>query len=86
MIAPVLAVLLVPAAGAVLLALLPGYRLTARLNVATSLATFVAALAVLAAERPAPRRRVGCCPPNSARGTASASGSPAGGRRASGSG
>ena len=37
---PVMAVLLIPIGAAALLAALPGYRLTARLNVAASLATF----------------------------------------------
>ena len=37
-------VLLIPIGSAALLALLPGYRLTARLNVVASLATFIAAL------------------------------------------
>jgi hydrogenase-4 component F len=49
----VAAVLIVPASAAALLALLPGYRLSARLNVAASLTTFLAALALFAA-RPAP--------------------------------
>jgi hydrogenase-4 component F len=47
------AILLVPAAAAAILALLPGYRLTARLNVAASLLTFIVALALFAA-RPQP--------------------------------
>jgi hydrogenase-4 component F len=51
---PVVATLLVPALGAALLALLPGYRLAARLNVAVCLLTFLAALAVLFGERPEP--------------------------------
>ena len=51
---PVAAVLLVPALAAALLALLPGYRVTARLNVLASLLTLLAALALLVTERPAP--------------------------------
>jgi len=47
------AVLAVPAAAAAILALLPGYRVTARLNVAASLLTFVVALTLFAA-RPDP--------------------------------
>jgi hydrogenase-4 component F len=48
------AVLLVPICSAALLAALPGYRLTARLNGVASLTTFAAALALLAAGRPEP--------------------------------
>jgi hydrogenase-4 component F len=40
---PVTAVLLIPIGSAALLAALPGYRLTARLNVVASLATFLSA-------------------------------------------
>ena len=40
------AVLIIPAASALLMALLPGYRLTARINVAAALATFAAALSL----------------------------------------
>jgi hydrogenase-4 component F len=47
--------LVVPAAAAGVLALLPGYRLSAALNVAAAFATFVAGL-VLLAERAAPGR------------------------------
>jgi hydrogenase-4 component F len=47
------AILVVPAAAAAILALLPGYRVTARLNVAASLLTFVVALTLFAA-RPEP--------------------------------
>ena len=47
------ALLVIPLAAAVLLALLPGYRLTSRLNVVASFATFVAALLLLG-HRPAP--------------------------------
>jgi hydrogenase-4 component F len=41
------AVLLIPAAAVVILALIPGYRVTARLNVLASLLTFAAALLLL---------------------------------------
>jgi hydrogenase-4 component F len=41
-------ILIVPASAAALLALLPGYRVSARLNVAASLTTFLAALALFA--------------------------------------
>jgi hydrogenase-4 component F len=51
---PVALVLLVPAVAAVLLAVLPGYRLSARLNVTASLLTLLAAVSLLAVERPAP--------------------------------
>src|SRR6476620_11794278 len=47
------AVLAIPAAAALVLVLLPGYWLSARLNVLTSLATLLAALSLLV-ERPAP--------------------------------
>ena len=50
---PVTAILVIPAASAVLLALLPGYWLAARLNVLAALLTFVAALSLLVV-RPAP--------------------------------
>src|SRR6266851_8337778 len=50
----VTAVLLIPIGSAALLAILPGYRLTARLNVAASLATFLSALSLLVVERPQP--------------------------------
>jgi hypothetical protein len=40
---PVIAVLLIPAGAAMLLAVLPGYRLTARLNVLAVLSSFVVA-------------------------------------------
>ncbi len=43
---PVTAVLLIPAFSAALLALLPGYRLTARLNVLAALCTFLTALSL----------------------------------------
>jgi len=51
---PVAGVLLIPIAAAALLALLPGYRLTARLNVVASLLTFLSAAALLWLPRPAP--------------------------------
>ena len=51
---PVAAVLLVPIGSAALLAALPGYRLTARLNVVASLVTFLSALSLLVVERPPP--------------------------------
>lgn len=50
----VTAVLLIPVAAAALLALLPGYRLTARLNVLASLLTLLAALSLLVTARPIP--------------------------------
>src|SRR6202049_217233 len=50
---PVTAVLLIPAGAAMLLATLPGYRLTARINVLAALATLIAALSMLW-ERPQP--------------------------------
>jgi len=49
----VVAILVVPGVSALLLALLPGYRLTARLNVLATLLTFLAALSLLFV-RPAP--------------------------------
>ncbi|MCP5150110.1 MAG: hydrogenase 4 subunit F [Ectothiorhodospiraceae bacterium] len=51
---PLGAVLLVPLVSAVLLAVLPGYRMTARLNVVASGLTLLAALALFVTERPAP--------------------------------
>jgi len=50
----VTAILLIPALAAALLALVPGYRLGARINLAASLSTLLAALALLVIERPAP--------------------------------
>jgi hydrogenase-4 component F len=50
---PVTAILVIPAASALVLAVLPGYRLTARLNVLAAFLTFLAALSLLV-ERPAP--------------------------------
>jgi hydrogenase-4 component F len=46
------AILLIPVAAAALLALLPFYRLSARLNVLATLLTFAAALSLLLADRP----------------------------------
>src|SRR5260370_132204 len=51
---PVMAVRLIPIGSAALLAILPGYRLTARLNVVASLATFLSALSLFVIERPQP--------------------------------
>src|SRR6266540_5626705 len=51
---PVTAVLLIPICSAALLAILPGYRVTARLNVVASLATFLSALSLFVIERPPP--------------------------------
>src|SRR5262245_4622991 len=50
---PIIAILLVPCLSALLLALLPGYWIAARLNVTASLVTFVYALQLLG-QRPAP--------------------------------
>src|SRR5207237_3715684 len=49
------AVLLIPNVSAALLAVLPGYRLPARLNVVASFATFLAALSLFVVDRPPPR-------------------------------
>jgi hydrogenase-4 component F len=49
----VVAILVIPSVGAAVLAMLPGYRMTARLNVLATLTTFLAALSLFA-ERPAP--------------------------------
>ena len=54
---PVTAVLLIPICSAALLAALPGYRVTARLNVVASLATFLSALSLFVIERPSPGPR-----------------------------
>src|SRR5476651_2113649 len=51
---PVAAVLLIPIGSAALLAVLPRYQLTARLNVAASLATFLSALSLFLIDRPPP--------------------------------
>ena len=45
-----------PLAAAAMLALLPGYRLSARLNVAASLLTLLPALALFSTDRPEPGR------------------------------
>ena len=50
----VTAILVVPVIGAALLALLPGYKLTSRLNVVASLITFLAALSLFVTKRPEP--------------------------------
>ena len=50
------AVLLIPIGTAILLALLPGYRLTARLNVLATLLTLLAATSLFFVERPEPGR------------------------------
>jgi hydrogenase-4 component F len=50
----VAAILVIPLVAAALLALLPGYKITARLNVLAALLTFFAALSLLFGERPAP--------------------------------
>ncbi|MGO7422854.1 proton-conducting transporter membrane subunit, partial [Rhizobium ruizarguesonis] len=50
----VTAVLLIPIAAAALLALLPGYWMTARLNVLASLLTLLAALCLFVTDRPSP--------------------------------
>ncbi|TMJ23248.1 MAG: hydrogenase 4 subunit F, partial [Alphaproteobacteria bacterium] len=50
---PIEAVLIIPALAAMLLAVLPGYRLGARSNVMAALATFVVALSLFF-DRPAP--------------------------------
>ncbi len=51
---PTALVLVIPAVSAALLAVLPGYRLTALLNVLASLLTLLAALALFAVDRPVP--------------------------------
>src|SRR6478736_6823946 len=51
---PVVAVLLIPICWAALLAILPGYRITARLNVVASLLTFLSALSLFLIEPPQP--------------------------------
>ncbi|MGY4426621.1 formate hydrogenlyase subunit 3/multisubunit Na+/H+ antiporter MnhD subunit [Bradyrhizobium sp. JR6.1] len=47
-------VLLIPICAAAVLAALPGYRLTAGLNILASLGTLLAALSLLVIERPQP--------------------------------
>src|SRR6266478_5956810 len=54
----VAAVLLIPIGSAALLAALPGYRVTARLNVVVSLATFLSALLLFVIDHPQPGRYV----------------------------
>jgi hydrogenase-4 component F len=49
-----IAVLVIPVVAAAVLAALPGYRLTARLNVLASFLTLLAALSLFVADRPAP--------------------------------
>ena len=44
------AILLIPAVSAAFLAILPGYRLTARLNVVAALATFLTSLSLFVVE------------------------------------
>src|ERR1700736_31012 len=51
---PVAAVLLITICSAALLAVLPGYRITAQLNVVASLLTFLSALSLFVIERPQP--------------------------------
>jgi len=51
---PTALVLVIPAASAILLALLPGYRLTAWLNVIAALLTLLAASSLLLVDRPEP--------------------------------
>ncbi len=51
---PEIAILVIPLAAAALLAVLPGYWLTARLNVAAAAATFLAAISLFFITRPAP--------------------------------
>jgi hydrogenase-4 component F len=51
---PEVAILIIPLVAAGLLAVLPGYRLTARLNVLASLFTFLAALSLFVLPRPEP--------------------------------
>jgi hydrogenase-4 component F len=54
MLEPVVAVLVIPLAAAALLAVLPGYRLGAGLNVLAALATFLSALSLFFIGRPEP--------------------------------
>jgi hydrogenase-4 component F len=51
---PEILILLIPLAAAALLALLPGYKATARLNVAATLATLLSALSLFVIDRPPP--------------------------------
>src|SRR5260221_10372528 len=50
---PEIAILLIPLGAAAILAILPGYRLTARLNVAATLATMLSGFSLFFVERPA---------------------------------
>ena len=50
----VAAILLIPVGAAALLAALPNYRMTARLNVAASFLTLLAALSLFVTDRPQP--------------------------------
>jgi hydrogenase-4 component F len=52
---PVTAVLVIPALAAALLVALPGYRLTAALNVLATLLTFVAAVSLFSGAHARPR-------------------------------
>jgi hydrogenase-4 component F len=54
MLDPITAVLAIPGAAAIVLALLPGYRLTARINITASFLTLMAAASLLVTARPAP--------------------------------
>ncbi|CAN5347420.1 hydrogenase 4 subunit F [soil metagenome] len=51
---PQIAILVIPLVAAAVLAMLPGYQLTARLNVVATLATFLSALSLFFVSRPAP--------------------------------
>ena len=51
---PEIAILVIPLGAAALLAILPGYQATARLNVAATLATLLSALSLFFVARPAP--------------------------------
>jgi hydrogenase-4 component F len=51
---PEIAILLIPLGAAALLAILPGYQATARLNVAATFGTLLSALSLFVVERPAP--------------------------------
>jgi len=54
----VTAILLIPVVAAAVLALVPGYRVSARLNVLAAFLTLVAALSLLVSERPQPGRYI----------------------------
>jgi hydrogenase-4 component F len=51
---PEIAILVIPLGAAALLAILPGYQATARLNVAATFGTLLSALSLFVVERPAP--------------------------------